>query len=1173
LLTAAVGGRLGYRHLIDPERIRNALVRSVQERWSADASIDGAEWITPRRLRLSDIRVDLPDCGPLRFAHPSPADGPLTEANPPTMTVRCTSMEVTVDRLAAVYSGIRVETMVLNGVDVAIPTGVHFSPGATTAVLGGRWLDAIGYPNLECRDVRVRWKDGAPQAQDWTDALHLSLFARRSATDDRAVDLEWTSLRKSGVSGAARWFTDTGAVDLSSGSFPWVAIDDVARALRGALPALGRSGAAVTLPGGVTVEGHARLTRLHVAPDAHGRLNRVSAAIELRGVNVSIPVDDDERALGASQRFIRLEGLGGELRMPALGRIDYELSGSFHGSPCSIFGSARADASSGWRDVKAIGFDGHVDLRGMVFPDPTDAGMARIVRAFRPVANLYRDYQPSGRFDLTASMVKSAGADQPIVAPSVRIDARGAAAVCRFFPYPTEDLWGTVDFTPIGILIDRMTARHGPTSIVVNGWLSGPKWHDACKLTIEATHAVLDRALRNASPPQFQDAFDRFQLAGVADLDLVLSRPEAPVGQRGKWQTRLRAELVEVTASWEEFPCRIEQITGTCTLEGGRIRFENVRGRYGDAHVTIGGQVMRTAGRLEDVDVVVAGTNVSCDDELLAALPAGPRDALRNLKPSGTFDATCALSFDRRRAGLESLVQVTPRDLRIHPGLLKTPLRCLGGSATVKDGRVRLDQIRASLGETRVTLNGDADLSGTAGSTHVVATAAEVRLSDDVLESVIRNGDGPWPRWRIETPVSITTTLDVEAGAPPSVTHEVQLTDARVVHDALPYPLDRVNGVITVDGGGARATDIRAAFGDARVTLGFRAAPGAAPEAPWATSAALRVDGLRIDEALLSALPQRARAVLRELRMPQGLDLRIDELGIQPAHEGSACVVSLRGTAEAVDLSIGAGGGVADAHVILSFDAQGSDPGEGYLASGTLAVPSARLLGHPITDASATWQLTVGSGDGPLLFRIDRLAARAHAGLLEADVEVASQDGRTAYDVRGAARDLDVASYLRTDRRAAGPQLPEDVRGVADALIRVSGPVNDPLSRRGSGNVVVRDAYLYRLPLLMAILQVFQLRMPDRNAFDQLEASFLLNGNTVQFEDVRLTGAALKLRGKGTMTLPGRRLDVYLAAWQDVPVLTKLIELHVTGTPTEPHVEAGPLRFLKDLVDTLSGRP
>ncbi len=1138
---------------------------------SAAASVDAAQWITPRQLRFSGIVIELYDCGPLEFSRKSARGSGGGAPAAPSVSVRCDTLDVTLDRFAAIYSGVRIERAVLSGVEIALPTGMTYSPDAATAVLGGGWLNAIGHPVVDCHDVRLRWKRD-PRGPGESDALHLSLSARRSIHDDRAVDLEWTSLRKAGVSGKARWYTDTGAVTLAAGSFPWLNIDDVRQALGSALPDVADVDQRIPLPGGVTLDGQVRLTQWNVEPDASGRLSRVSAAMEVRHVELSVPAGEVERSMDPAQRYLRLSDVGGVIELPAPGKLRYTLTGTLEGASCTVIGSAYRDAAAGWRDVRSIGFDCDVTVTGASFPDPADPRAIRLMEAFRPIANLYRDYNPTGPFDLTATVVRSAGAESPVLTPSLRLDVRGAAAVCRFFPYPVEELWGTVEFTPIGILIDPLTGRHGATSLSLSGWLTGSKWHHACNLSIRADDVVLDRELRAASPPEFQRAFDEFSLAGVTDLTLSLTRPEAPSGERGKWRTVLRADMTDVAAAWTKFPYRIEHVTGACLLEKGCIRFDGVRGVHGPAAVTVGGSVTRTTGSPDDIRVLIQAANVPCDDDLLAALPDESRRAVEALEPSGVFDASCTLSFSRERSRIEPIVTLRPRDVVLRPRLLRSPLICTGGEASVADGQVELRAIAVRIDETDVTLNGRAAIGGR-GSVEIVATAAQVMLDDDLIASLAPDADGPWRDWRIETPVGVTTTLRADPEAGRTLHHEIALTKARVTHPALPHPLEDVNGRLTVSGAGVEAKRLVAKCGTAAVETTFTARPGTAPESPWETRAEVRADGVRIDDELLAALPERTRAVFREIRLPDGVDLRIDELRIGPAAGRPEPQISLRGTARASRVGVAGGGVIADADLSLSFEGAVSDAAEGCLIGGRLASSSASLLGHPVQNLTADWQLTVGSGGGPVLFRVTELAADVHGGMIEAEIELSSEEGRTLYDVRGAARDLDVASYLTIDRRAAGAQPPEDVRGVADARVRVSGLIQDRLSRRGSGTVEIRDAYLYRLPVLMAILQVFQLRLPDRNAFDEAAANFLLTGNVVQFEDVRLTGAALKLRGKGTMTLPGRKLDLYLAAWQDVPVITRLTELHVTGSPTDPDVDAGPLRFLEDLVDSLTGKP
>ena len=113
---------------------------------------------------------------------------------------------------------------------------------------------------------------------------------------------------------------------------------------------------------------------------------------------------------------------------------------------------------------------------------------------------------------------------------------------------------------------------------------------------------------------------------------------------------------------------------------------------------------------------------------------------------------------------------------------------------------------------------------------------------------------------------------------------------------------------------------------------------------------------------------------------------------------------------------------------------------------------------------------------------------------------------------------------------------------------------------------------MYRLPIMLAILNVINLSVPDENAFHDAEADFHVVGNRVELADISLRGSILTLVGYGSMSLPDRGVDLYLvnvppllARVPGVDTLVQrasrdLVELHVTGPLFRPTVRPEPLR-------------
>jgi hypothetical protein len=151
------------------------------------------------------------------------------------------------------------------------------------------------------------------------------------------------------------------------------------------------------------------------------------------------------------------------------------------------------------------------------------------------------------------------------------------------------------------------------------------------------------------------------------------------------------------------------------------------------------------------------------------------------------------------------------------------------------------------------------------------------------------------------------------------------------------------------------------------------------------------------------------------------------------------------------------------------------------------------------------------------------------------------------------------------------------VRGLADAYVYASGELGEPLSRRGGGQIEIRDGNIYRLPILLAILNVLRMAPPEDSVVHGAEAQFYIVGNRITFDDLALRGGVLALVGSGTMSIPDQAVDLRLVNMGShhisrIPVLAdfvegasrEIVELRVTGPLSSPSVRAQPLRGLTD---------
>ena len=113
----------------------------------------------------------------------------------------------------------------------------------------------------------------------------------------------------------------------------------------------------------------------------------------------------------------------------------------------------------------------------------------------------------------------------------------------------------------------------------------------------------------------------------------------------------------------------------------------------------------------------------------------------------------------------------------------------------------------------------------------------------------------------------------------------------------------------------------------------------------------------------------------------------------------------------------------------------------------------------------------------------------------------------------------------------------------------------------------LRDADLYEVPVMLALLKLLSIRRPDTTAFNNSDIDFRIQGDRFYFDRLDFKGDAITLKGNGEMDLDRNlNLQFYTLVGRDdirVPVLTpmlglasqQLLLIQVGGTVDKPELK------------------
>jgi hypothetical protein len=616
-----------------------------------------------------------------------------------------------------------------------------------------------------------------------------------------------------------------------------------------------------------------------------------------------------------------------------------------------------------------------------------------------------------------------------------------------------------------------------------------------------------------------------------------------------------------------------------------------------------------------DVEWVVGGANrnghANGEGGTTAAAPAG-EVAAASAVPPGAGLAGPGIDYD---------LKLSLRDATLRPFGGAFAAQDVAGTLHLTPGGLRIERVSGTRGDAKLAVQGE--IVWPRGVPAVVLDGSATNLAlDDALYALLppvarRGWDETQPQGTLDAevhydsvaldasrrrwdalatqppPAPETRTRPEPAGAdaPPSSGLRVVLKPRTlaVTLKAVPYRLERLAGSIVVDENLVDVQDVSGQHGDAKVSVSGTGVLGARPV--WD----LRVGGenLPVDDDLRAALPPTLAGLIEALKLDGNIGFNLTKFAyrggapdpLASADDGNAAEAGTSpprlapsrqgnepedGTTSAdpeIDLggSVTFAGGKLDVGVPLT-DVVGAlrlDAAvrRGHLDSlrGGIDLASMKMAGRPATGFRA--ELTKPPGLSEL--RLEKMRCDVADGVMSGHMTlVYPEDGPSRYALELVVRDADVRALAWEKDDAA-------VKGRLNASLSLEGSWGDAGARRGRGDVVVTGHDMYRIPLVLGLLQVTNLALPISSPFSEATAVYSLDGGRVHFEQIELKASNMLMHGDGWLDFDTKRVSLGFTTdnpggLMQVPFIKELwrgarnemLRIQVRGTIQEPEVSA-----------------
>jgi hypothetical protein len=577
---------------------------------------------------------------------------------------------------------------------------------------------------------------------------------------------------------------------------------------------------------------------------------------------------------------------------------------------------------------------------------------------------------------------------------------------------------------------------------------------------------------------------------------------------------------------------------------------------------------------------------VSVDKRLIDALEPKYQRVVQAFRPQGQISVHGRISRPVGEPELTRRLLITLHDCAIRHDRFPYPIDKVNGSLQLTGNDWQFRHLTGRNDSAYILGEGAWVAAAPDGNQLQLAfTATDVPLADELREALSPGAQRLWanlrPRGNIDhlkvgmkyNATSRRLSVDVE-GDKWSPSQNVEGRALSIEPSWFRYRMDNLTGSIHYHDGLIDLTGLAASHGRTTIKADGHAEVLADGGCRMELKR-LSVDRLLSDGDLIAALPSAIGQGLARLAVQGPMNVR------------GALTVTVPGQAEqppGIDWDLEfdmAAGRLATATPVEDIHGSvrlvgGSGP-RGAFSRGEVTIDSAVVRRIQLTQISGPLvldgqrMLFGAAAEQDVQDRVPRsITASALLGQLSANGELKlSTVGE--FDVNLALENADLAAVVKE----LAPRQ-KGLSGKVFGLVNMGGTLEGMHTWRGTGQVRLRDADIYELPVMISMLKLLSVQRPDRTAFNTSNIDFRIEGDDLAIDRIDFNGDAICLKGKGRMT--GQRevdLKFYPQFGRDeyqLPIFRPLVSetsrqfmlIEVTGSLDRPRVERYPFPNLDE---------
>jgi len=839
-------------------------------------------------------------------------------------------------------------------------------------------------------------------------------------------------------------------------------------------------------------------------------------------------------------------------------------------------------------------YAGQIRVEGAIDPDRMLGNLTGSINGLDITPEL-RDALPSsladrlgplGMFRGQANLAFELGYD-PTLADPIRFDVSGQLLRGRLddprLPHPLTDTRGRFRLDNAGMVVEGLTARSSQATLRLSCQRSGYREDSPLRLTAEIRELELDGRLMDVLPASLRRRWHQYLPAGQIDADATLSFDGRV------WKPEISVRCRDASFAYEKFPYRMEHASGSLELKND-VLTANLTAFSGSQPVRLSAEVrqpmLSPSGWFE-----ARGEEIQLDEKLFSAMPPKQRTLLHSLDPRGTVNFYFRFWRDDPAGSFRRhlLVGLNRCSLRYHK--FPYPLSNIRGKIEMIDDRWTLTGLDGTNDTGYVTCEGEMTPGPNGATLSLRFTGRGVPLEEELRDALRPNLQQLWSTLKPQGMVDLTAEVTYWSGDDRlSVGFRAEpRQDTSIEPVAFPYKMEKLGGVLWYRDGQVTLERVRASHGDTQFSCGgncrFLADGG------WLLHLEnIAADRVHMGRELVQALPERLKKGLLAIQPTGPVNLRgvVDFSRSGEPHSPlvSHWDVELHFHRASVDF------GLKMENMCGGIRLVGGHDGRQFSSRGELSIDSLTWQGMQFTQILGPFwiddaRILLGTWvDRPPTAAADETAESSRpaprwvtaelfdgTALVSAGVAL----GETPrYEMHIELAQADLAQAARD--LIPGPQT---LSGKVWATADLRGAGRNLSAMGGRGRVALREANVYELPVMIALLKILRIQEPNTNAFGSSDLSFRVDGNHIYFDPITFSGDAISLEGSGEMdfqkavrltfrAIPGRT-EERLPLIGDIlgGASEQIMLIHVAGTLQNPEVSKEPFPVVNQALQQL----